>query len=260
MQGTPASASHRSPGRKAGGSDLMVMQGLSKRFGTMQAVDGLGFAVRDGEILGVAGPNGAGKSTLIDICTGHTRPDAGSVVLGGKPLSGKSAHRFCHAGLARMFQIPQVFSSLSIGENVATGDIFGLGSRPPGTMSRDDILRLTGLAGQADRPAATADLITRKRIMLAAALATRPVILFMDEPLAGLNEAEIAEFADLIAAINAELGLATVLVEHKVRALGRLSDRIMILNFGRLVRIDVPEAILSDPEIIALYLGKSYAA
>jgi branched-chain amino acid transport system ATP-binding protein len=247
-------------GRAAAGVDLVEVRSVSRRFGAIQALSDLSFTVRAGEILGVAGPNGAGKSTLLAVCTGHTRPDSGSIMAEGRDLTGLPPHRFCHAGIARMFQIPKVFPSLTVRRNVEIGAIFGIGGseRPGATL--EEIIERTGLAAFAGRLAADVDLITRKRIMLAAALATRPRVLFMDEPLAGLNDAEIEALAELIADVRASLGLSIVLVEHKVRALARLSDRIMILNFGRLVKIGPPGDILSDPAIIELYLGKSHAA
>lgn len=242
------------------GDDLLAVRGVSRRFGAVQALSDLSFAVRAGEILGVAGPNGAGKSTLLAVCTGHQKPDSGEILFAGTALTGRPPHRFCHAGVARMFQIPQVFPSLTVRENVETGAMFGIADRAASVRTVDEILEVTGLASLAPHPAADVDLITRKRIMLAAALATGPRVLFMDEPLAGLNEDEIEDFASLIAALHRDLDLSIVLVEHKVRALARLSDRIMILNFGQLVRIGPPAGILADPEVIRLYLGKSHAA
>lgn len=241
--------------------DILILNDVARRFGSLVAIDRLSFGVRKGEILGVAGPNGAGKSTLLALCSGQLVPDGGSIIFNGIELVGKRPHAFCHAGIARTFQIPQVFSSMSVGENVAIGAEFGPGGRKPGPQRAvEAVLELTELAGRESEAAASADLMTRKRIMLAAALCTAPELLLMDEPLAGLNEAEIEIFSELIGRVNRDLGIAVVLVEHKIRALANLSDRIMILNFGQLVRLDVPHAILSDPEIIALYLGKRYAA
>jgi len=240
--------------------DILVLDGIVKRFGKLVALDQLGFAVKEGEILGIAGPNGAGKSTALAVCTGQITPEEGRIVFRGQTLTGRQPHEFCHAGIARTFQIPQVFSSMTVRENVEVGLEFGMRGKhsvPQGSL--DEVLVLTGLQDASEQGAASADLITRKRIMLAAALATDPNVLFMDEPLAGLNEAEIEVFADVIQRVNAERRIATVLVEHKVRTLARPS-RIMILNFGQVVRLDTPEIIMSDPEIIELYLGKSHAA
>jgi branched-chain amino acid transport system ATP-binding protein len=241
--------------------DILVLDGIVKRFGRLVALDHLDFSVRAGEILGIAGPNGAGKSTALAVCTGQLAPNEGRIRFEGQVLNGRPPHEFCHAGIARTFQIPQVFSSMTVRENVEVGRDFGAPSgRRASGGDLEEVLALTGLQDSGGQGAASVDLITRKRIMLAAALATEPRILFMDEPLAGLNEAEIQTFADLIARVNAERDIAIVLVEHKVRTLARLSSRILILNFGQAVRLDVPEMIMSDPEIIELYLGKSHAA
>jgi branched-chain amino acid transport system ATP-binding protein len=226
------------------------------RFGAVQALYDVSFDVAHNEILGVAGPNGAGKSTLIAVCTGHIRADAGSIELDGRKLSGRP-HTFCHGGVARMFQVSQIFSSMTVRENVETGAIFGQAGARSGT-SVDHILELTGLGGRARDPASGLDLLTRKRVMLASALATGPRVLFLDEPLGGLNDVEIETFSAIISAVRDQLGLAVVLVEHKIRALAKLSDRIMILDFGTTLRIDTPDKILSDPEIIKRYLGKKH--
>lgn len=243
------------PRSDAPGQGLTV-RGLSVRFGAVQALSDVSFDVPPGEIFGVAGPNGAGKSTLIGVCTGQVRPDRGTIELDGQKLSGRP-HAFCHAGVARMFQVPQIFSSMTVRENVETGLIFGR-THDGDSAGVDPILELTGLAGQAADAASGLDLLARKRVMLAAALATGPRVLFMDEPLGGLNEAEIDAFSDLIRRVRADLALSVVLVEHKIRALAQLSQRIMILDFGKTLRIDTPARILSDPEIITLYLGKKH--
>lgn len=234
----------------------LAVRGLSVRFGAVQALSDVSFDVARNEIFGVAGPNGAGKSTLIAVCTGHVRADAGRIELDGHKLSGRP-HAFCHGGVARMFQVPQIFSSMTVRENVETGLIFGR-AQSGGATSVDAILELTGLGGQASDPASGLDLLARKRVMLASALATGPRVLFMDEPLGGLNDAEIEAFSAIISAVRVELALSIVLVEHKIRALAQLSHRIMILDFGKTLRIDTPDKILSDPEIIKLYLGKKH--
>ena len=234
----------------------LVVRALSVRFGAVQALSDVSFDVAPDEIFGVAGPNGAGKSTLIAVCTGHVRPDRGMIELDGRKLSGRP-HAFCHGGVARMFQVPQIFASMTVRENVETGLIFGR-AQSGSSATVDAILELTGLRGQASDAASGLDLLARKRVMLAAALATEPRVLFMDEPLGGLNETEIDAFSSLIRAVRVELALSIVLVEHKIRALVQLSQRIMILDFGKTLRIDTPDKILSDPEIITLYLGKKH--
>jgi branched-chain amino acid transport system ATP-binding protein len=232
--------------------DIFTFQDVTRRFGAFTAIDGLSFTVRAGEILGVAGPNGAGKSTMLALCSGQLAPDRGSIRFEGIELAGKRPHTF---------QIPQIFASMTVRENVTIGALFGPGQRrPEPSSSVDAVLELVGLDAQADQEAASADLMTRKRIMLGAALCTDPKLLLMDEPLGGLNDAEIDTFSALIGEVNRAMGVAVVLVEHKIRALAKLSNRMMILNFGQLVQLDLPEKILTNPQIIELYLGKRYAA
>lgn len=242
----------------AAGSTIMAVGHVSRRFGNLMALNDLSFEIAKGEILGIAGPNGAGKSTLLNVCTGVVPSSSGSIVFEGKPITGIAAHRICRIGIARTFQIPQIFSSMTVEENVSTGAMFG----NPRRMDRDEariqlgnVLEITGLARQRRQPASQADLLTRKRIMLAAALATEPRLLFLDEPLSGLNAEEVDLFVDLFRHLHAALGLTLVVVEHKVRALAELSNRILILNAGKRLSLDKPEAVLRDPRVIDVYLG-----
>ncbi|WP_243263779.1 ABC transporter ATP-binding protein [Sulfitobacter dubius] len=256
ISGAAILAKHQPLPRRLAPGQGLVVRDVSVRFGAVQALSNISFNVPPGEIFGVAGPNGAGKSTLIGVCTGQVRPDRGIIELDGGALKGRP-HAFCHAGVARMFQVPQIFSSMTVRENVETGLIFG-NRDSSDTNGVDDLLEMTGLTSQASEAASSLDLLARKRVMLAAALATGPRVLFMDEPLGGLNEIEIDAFSSLIRKVRDEMALSIVLVEHKIRALAQLSQRIMILNFGETLRIDTPGLILSDPEIITLYLGKKH--
>lgn len=239
---------------------LLVLDALTKRFGALAALDGISLGIVEGEFLGICGPNGAGKSTLLSAATGHLRTDSGQITLDGQTLTHAPPHRFCAAGIARMFQRPEIFTSLTVRQNVETGVAFGHRSRLVGARGADLILDRCGLSTLAGRPAAGADLLTRKRIMLAAALATNPRILFLDEPLAGLNDAEIETFVDLLTALRRDFALTIVMVEHKVRALAAVSDRILVMNFGRMLRIGTPAEVLRDPEVVSIYLGKRHVA
>jgi branched-chain amino acid transport system ATP-binding protein len=166
----------------------------------------------------------------------------------------------CHKGIGRTFQIPQVFSSLSIQENVETGMTFG--DTPSGTGKEfiEELLEFTGLKNHRDEQAGKVDLITRKMTMLAAVLATKPKIIFMDEPLAGLNADEIQVFVDLISQTHARTEVTFVIVEHKIRALSQLSGRLMIVHFGRCICLDVPEAVVKDEYVREVYLGTAFDA
>ncbi len=237
---------------------ILTVEHVSRRFGSLMALNDLSFEIMRGEILGIAGPNGAGKSTLLNVCTGVVPPSSGRVVFEGQTVSGMPAHSFCRIGIARTFQIPQIFSSMTIEENILTGAMFGnaIPLDDGGVRERlRNVLELVSLARQWRQPASLADLITRKRIMIAAALATDPELLFLDEPLSGLNAEEVELFVDLFRHLHAALGLTLVVVEHKVRALAALSKRILILNAGTLLCLDRPEAVLSDPRVIDIYLG-----
>jgi len=242
----------------AAAGPIMAVEHVTRRFGSLLALNDLSFDIARGEILGIAGPNGAGKSTLLNVCTGVVAPSSGRVVFEGQTVSGVAAHRFCHIGIARTFQIPQIFSSMTVEENVLTGALFGSNARLGEAAARrhiGDVMELTGLAQQRRRPASLADLITRKRIMVAAALATGPRLLFLDEPLAGLNAEEVEIFVELFHHLHAALGLTLVVVEHKVRALAALSHRILILNAGTRLCLDRPETVLRDSRVIEIYLG-----
>ncbi len=257
MQANTTRTGRRAAAATAAGP-VMLLEQVSRRFGTLAALDDLSFDIRGGEILGIAGPNGAGKTTLLNVCTGVIPPSSGAVTFEGHAVAGLPPHRCCHLGIARTFQIPQVFSSMTIEDNVATGAMFGNGAQAADTETGDrvgEVLEIVGLAGQRHQPAGRADLLTRKRIMLAAALATQPKLVFLDEPLSGLNAEEVDVFVDLFHRLHAALRLTLVVVEHKVRALAALSDRILILNAGSLLCLDRPEAVLRDARVIDIYLG-----
>jgi branched-chain amino acid transport system ATP-binding protein len=245
-------------GSTAAQGAILAVEHVSRRFGSLMALNGLSFEIARGEILGIAGPNGAGKSTLLHVCTGVVPPSAGRVVFEGHAVSGLAAHRFCRIGIARTFQIPHIFSSMTVEENVLTGAMFGNATQlSEAALSGRlrDVIEITGLARQRRQQASLADLITRKRIMIAAALATDPKLLFLDEPLSGLNAEEVEIFVALFRHLHAALGLTLVVVEHKVRALAALSDRILILNAGTRLCLDRPEAVLREPRVIDIYLG-----
>ncbi len=237
---------------------ILAVEHVSRRFGSLMALNDLSFEIARGEILGIAGPNGAGKSTLLNVCTGVVPPSAGRVVFEGQDVSGMPAHRFCRIGIARTFQIPHIFSSMTVEDNVLTGAMFGNSGRMDDAEVHSrlrDVLEITGLARQRHQPASLADLITRKRIMIAAALATDPKLLFLDEPLSGLNTEEVELFVDLFRHLHAALGLTLVVVEHKVRALAALSKRILILNAGARLCLDKPDIVMREPRVIEIYLG-----
>lgn len=241
--------------------NLMVLDSVSMQFGSLFALVGLSFGIQRGEILGVAGPNGAGKSTLLNVCTGGLSATSGKILFKERNITGAKRHTCCGLGIGRTFQMPTVLTSLSVGENILAGHIFGSEvkkQRP--AISLSDVIELTALTSLLDQKAGQADLLTRKRIMLGSTLATGPEIIFMDEPLGGLNGEENESFCNLIEHIRNELGITFVVVEHKTRALARVSDRILIINFGQFVCIDTPKVVLNDDHVVEIYLGKKHNA
>ena len=244
----------------APGIPLFSVRKVVRRFGALIALDDVSFHVRRSEILGIAGPNGAGKSTLLNVCGGSLAPASGEITLEGERVEGLPPYRMCHRGLGRTFQIPQVFSSMSVEENIAVGRMFGGGD----AVAAGDIVRflvdVCGLAARRDEPAGKVSLMTRKMIMLAAVLATRPKLVFLDEPLAGLNREEIQVFMDLISRLRDEMSLTFVVVEHKIRALSQLSDRLMVIHFGRCICLDTPEVVIKDAQVVDVYLGTEFDA
>lgn len=245
--------------KNASQEPLLSVINLCKSFGALAAIDDLSFDVEAKELFGIAGPNGAGKSTLLNLCTGQLAPDRGELRLNGRRINGQRPHRLCHTGIARTFQIPMIFESISIRENVEIGAMFGGPERFQSHKDRDRIvdraLDACHLSARADERAGTLGLLARKLTMLAAALATQPRLIFMDEPLGGLIVEEVDDFVARIRALHERFGITFVLVEHKMRALADLSDRIMIMHYGRRICLDEPAVVMKDPQVVEVYLG-----
>ncbi|SFJ80792.1 ABC transporter ATP-binding protein [Celeribacter neptunius] len=236
--------------------NIMSLEGVGMQFGPFHALSELSFEIKAGEVLGVAGPNGAGKSTLLNVCTGGLCPTSGKVLFDGREITGLPRHARCAQGIAMTFQIPTVISSLTVAENLLVGRSFG-GSHQ---HDFDQIVEITGLGPVLDAEAGTVDLLARKTIMLGAALATGPRIVFMDEPLGGLNAEEIQDFVQIIDRARQAFGVTIVMVEHKIRALAEIADRILIINFGKFVCLDRPSVVLNDDHVVEIYLGKKHDA
>ncbi len=194
----------------------------------------------------------------------NNSPNKGKIMFDGERVDGLPPYHMCLKGVGRTFQIPQVFGSLTVEENVGIGFTFGAtGKSRLGTTSPrflESILDLTGLSSKRDQQVSTVDLLTRKMIMLAAVLATKPKLVFMDEPLAGLNSEEIDIFSSLITHLHSKLDITFVVVEHKIRALSNLSDRLMIIHFGSCLCLDTPDMVVKDDRVIEVYLGAEYDA
>jgi branched-chain amino acid transport system ATP-binding protein len=244
---------------QAAGLPLLQLEGLSKRFGGLPAVDNLSVSVRQGEVLGIIGPNGAGKSTLVNLIAGALRPTAGKVIYQGKDISHASANRRAHLGIARTFQITQPFTGLDIRENVLVGALFGrrhLG-RHEALRVADEVLGRVGLADKATLKGNQLTTADRKRLELARALATNPTLLLLDEVMAGLTPAEVAQAVALIREIN-QTGVTIMVIEHVMQAITNVSDRILVMHHGSKIAEDLPEQVLSDQRVIEAYLGERY--
>jgi len=229
---------------------------LTKRFGGLWALDNVSLALNDREILGVIGPNGAGKTTLFSLISGSLRPTSGDILLDGKPVTRLPAHRRVRAGIVRTHQIVRPFANLTIFENVL---VAAIQAHPRATgHARDrvaEVLELVGLAERPDQHPGSLTLAGRKRLELARALSTEPRVLLLDEVVAGVNPAEALAFAQLIRRIRDERRVSVIMTEHVMPAVMSLSDRIMVLEYGKRIAEGAPGDIVSDPRVIAAYLG-----
>jgi branched-chain amino acid transport system ATP-binding protein len=245
---------------------ILQCDSVTRFFGALAAVNELSFHVNRGQLYGIAGPNGAGKTTLFNLLSGHVALTSGDIRFNGQAIQGLPPHRICHRGIARTFQIPQVFSSGSVEENVLVGAYFGRREKLPGwgfdrdTISRvDRALKLTGLEAKRRVPAHSASVFDRKRMMIASALATEPELLMLDEPFGGLNHGEIDELMALIQQLH-QTGLTILLIEHVMRALMALSQRVLIMHHGEKLVEGTPEEIRRNSEVIQVYLGRQAGA
>ena len=234
---------------------LLEVAGVSKRFGAVVAADELSFSLAEGEALGVLGPNGAGKSTLFNLVTGGVRPDAGRIVYAGEDVTRMAPHLRCRAGIARSYQVPHPFANMTVFENLLVGAAFGSTARGREAERHcGQILERTGLLPLANVPAGRLTLLERKRLELARALATAPRLLLLDEIAGGLTEAECRVLVAAIGGLRTE-GVSIVWVEHVVHALLAVVDRLIVVNFGKLVAEGEPEAVMRDPRVREVYLG-----
>ena len=241
------------------GSHLLSVRNLTRRYGGNLAVNDVSFDVMDGEILGVMGANGAGKTTLFSMIAGNVKPSSGQILLQGEAIHGKPPEQVNAKGIARTFQIVRPFAGMTVLENVAVGVMYGSGRTASPARAREraaQLLREMGLGHRAETPASQLNLAGRKRLEITRALATQPRLLLLDEVLAGLNATEVSEALDLIREVQQRYRLSIVIIEHVMKALMRLSDRIVVLHEGRKVVEGAPTDIVNDPRVIKAYLGE----
>jgi len=247
------------PSRVAG-STLLVCDDVRKTFRGVRALGGVSLDVREGEILGLVGPNGSGKSTLINVVSGHHRADGGRIVVGGVDLAGLEAHEIARLGVSRTYQIPRPFAQLTVRDNVAVAGMFGRLVRDRRAAEREAgrWLEFTGLADRAHMLPAALNLHQRKFLELARALASEPRLVLLDEVLSGLTPSEIADATRLVREIR-ERGATVVFVEHIMRAVVALADRIVVLDAGQVMASGAPQDIVRHPDVVRRYLGKAHA-
>jgi len=239
---------------------LLEGQEVSKHFGGIAALSNVSFHVDEGEIVGLIGPNGAGKTTLFNVICCTYPVDSGTIKFKGSKITGLKPHQVCRRGIARTFQITRSFANMSVRQNIMVGSLFGKESQGSIKIAQEEakqLMEFTGLIGKADILAGSLISADARRLELARALAAKPEILLLDEVMAGLNPSEVAEAMKLIQRLKDEMGITVFMVEHIMKSVMGISDRIIVLDSGRQIAEGTPKEVSENPAVIEAYLGEA---
>jgi branched-chain amino acid transport system ATP-binding protein len=240
---------------------LLSLQGVSKRFGGLQALSNVTFDLPEGQILGLIGPNGAGKTTLFNAINGVYPPESGRVIFRDKDVTGFKPYHLARMGMARTHQIVRPLNELSVRQNIMVGACFGRENQDLGNAAKiaDEVLEFVNLSVRADQLAGSLNVAQKKRLEMARALAARPYLLLLDEVLAGLNHSEIDNMIQTVLKIR-EQGVTIIMIEHVMKAVMNVSDRIIVLDYGMQIAEGNPETIAKNEKVIEAYLGNPQLA